>query len=299
MNKQITPLFGFTIEGLAGINNVRNWTAGANHFCNGVAIDQFSVLVDGRFNLTNALFMYKGTPRFFEVEALGGIGYGHTYVAGAKGDDMGLAKAGLNFNFNLGKQKAWTINIQPAVVWALNNSCKLNVNNGVAQLTAGVVYHFKTSNGRRYINKYDIDAILADNSAQAQRVNELEQVNKEQNAEIDALRKALAAQPVGTAAVADVKNEVIEKNVFVFFAQNSSVLTDEAKAALDGVSAKTVKVVATASPEGTKNYNQALSEKRAKVVAEYLKARGLEVAEVKGLGVTGDASGRGAGITAE
>ena len=297
LNKQLTPLFGFTIEGLAGVNNIRNWAADAKHFCNGVAIDQLSVIVDGRFNLTNALFMYNGKPRFFEVEALGGIGYGHTYNAGAKGDDYGLAKAGLNFNFNLGKQKAWTINIQPAVVWSLNDKCKLNANHAVAQLTAGIVYHFKTSNGHRYINKYDLDAILADNSAQAQRVNELEQLNKEQNAEIDALRKAIAAQPVGTAAVA--KNEVVEKNVFVFFAQNSSVLTDDAKAILDGVNAKTVKVVATASPEGTKEYNQALSEKRAEIVAEHLKARGINVAEVKGLGVTGDASGRAAVITAE
>ena len=83
---------------------------------------------------------------------------------------------------------------------------KFNANHAVAQLTAGIVYHFKTSNGHRYINKYDLDAILADNSAQAQRVNELEQLNKEQNAEIDALYSRLSNCPVPSVPVYGKQN---------------------------------------------------------------------------------------------
>jgi outer membrane protein OmpA-like peptidoglycan-associated protein len=301
LNKQLTPLFGLTIEGVTGFNNVRNWNDLANHFCNGVAVDQLNVLVDGRFNLTNALFMYQGKPRFFEVEALGGVGYGHTYVANAKGYDDVLAKAGLNLNFNIGKNRAWTINIQPAIIWNVKNAGKLDVHNAVGQLTAGLIYHFKTSNGKRYIQKYDVEGIIRENGVYASQINDLEEQGKEKDAEIAALRKALANQPLATNAVATAESakEIIEKTTVVFFAQNSSVLTDDAKAVLDGVTAKNVKVVATASPEGTAEYNKRLSEKRAAVVCDYLTKKGVNVVSAEGLGVKGDASGRVAIVTVE
>jgi len=301
LNKQLTPLFGLTIEGVTGFNNVRNWNELASHFCNGVAVDQLNVLVDGRFNLTNAVFMYNGKPRFFEIEALGGVGYGHTYVANANGYNNVLAKAGLNLNFNIGKNRAWTINVQPAVIWNVKDAGKLDARNAVAQLTAGIVYHFKTSSGKRYIQKYDVEGIIRDNGAYAAQVADLEEHSKEKDAEIAALRKALAEQPIATAALATAVPvvEVIEKNVVVFFAQNSSVLTDDAKTTLDAVTAKNVKIVATASPEGAAEYNKRLSEKRAAVVSDYLTKKGVNVVSAEGLGATGDASGRVAIVTVE
>ena len=67
-------------------------------------------------------------------------------------------------------------------------------------------------------------------------------------------------------------------------------------AALDKVTGK-VNVVATASPEGGKNYNQRLSERRAEAVAKYLRDRNVEVVSTEGLGVVGRESGRVAVIT--
>jgi outer membrane protein OmpA-like peptidoglycan-associated protein len=80
----------------------------------------------------------------------------------------------------------------------------------------------------------------------------------------------------------------------VQFAQGSSDLTAEAKQVLNGVNENTsVNVVGTASPEGTAEFNDKLSEKRANVVAEYLKSRGVKVVKVAGEGVNnGDASNR-------
>ena len=66
-----------------------------------------------------------------------------------------------------------------------------------------------------------------------------------------------------------------------------------------GVTAKNVKVVATASPEGTAEYNKRLSEKRAAVVCDYLTKKGVNVVSAEGLGVKGDASGRVAIVTVE
>ena len=59
----------------------------------------------------------------------------------------------------------------------------------------------------------------------------------------------------------------------------------------------TVCVIATASPEGTAEYNKALSQRRADVVKAYLEARGVTVEKAEGLGVQGDASGRVSVVT--
>ena len=293
INKQISPLFGLTAEGLVGINNVRNWSDVASHFCNGVAIDQLNIFGDGRLNLTNALFGYKGKPRFLEIEALGGIGYGHTYVASATGTDDVLTKAGLNINFNLFKNRALTLAVKPAVIWSIKDR-HFDVHNGVAQLTAGLVWHFGTSNGKRYIEKIDVNQIIADNESLNTEIAYLkDELAKKPNEVI--VHEAAAPQPVATNAVA----EVVEKTAIVFFAKNSSVLTDEAKETLDNVKAQFVKIVATASPEGAQKYNQALSEKRAAVVADYLTKKGVKVSSYEGLGSTGKASNRVAIVTVE
>ena len=81
--------------------------------------------------------------------------------------------------------------------------------------------------------------------------------------------------------------------VFVTFAQGKSALTKEAKAALDEVKAgKHVQIVGTASPEGSKEINDKLSQARADVVAKYLQDKGVVVDEATGKGVQGNTSNR-------
>ena len=51
----------------------------------------------------------------------------------------------MNFNFNLGEAKAWTIGVKPALVYDMqgdHNRSRFNVNNAAFELTAGVAYHF-------------------------------------------------------------------------------------------------------------------------------------------------------------
>lgn len=162
LNKEITPVFGVTLEGNTNINGLRNWASDASHFHCANTFDGLSVYLTPRVNLTNALLGYKGSPRKFEVEANAGPGYG--FLLHQEYNAL-LVKAGLNLNYNV--TDAWTIALRPAVVYDLNGTGTFNTNHAIGQVTAGIVYHFKTSNGTRSFNKAklysqsEIDALNA------------------------------------------------------------------------------------------------------------------------------------------
>ena len=62
---------------------------------------------------------------------------------------------------------------------------------------------------------------------------------------------------------------------------------------MDGVAeGKHVQIVGTASPEGSQEINDKLSQARADVVADYLKSKGVVVDEAVGKGVQGTTSNR-------
>ncbi|WP_424043580.1 OmpA family protein, partial [Prevotella denticola] len=85
----------------------------------------------------------------------------------------------------------------------------------------------------------------------------------------------------------------VENLVFVTFQQAKYLLTAPNKKALDSIKAgRHVQIVGTASPEGSKEFNDRLSQNRANVVAEYLKGRGVIVDEATGQGVQGVTSNR-------
>ena len=70
----------------------------------------------------------------------------------------GLLVLGLNFNFNLGESKAWTLGIKPAIVYDMQGTypetkSRFNANNAGFEVTAGLTYHFKTSNGTHHLPK--------------------------------------------------------------------------------------------------------------------------------------------------
>ena len=162
LNKEISPIFGVTLEGNTNINGLRNWASDASHFHCANTFDGLSVYLTPRVNLTNALLGYKGSPRKFELEAVAGPGYG--FLLHQEYNTL-LVKAGINLNYNV--TDAWTIALRPAVVYDLNGTGTFNTNHSIGQVTAGIVYHFKTSNGTRSFNKAklysqsEIDALNA------------------------------------------------------------------------------------------------------------------------------------------
>ena len=299
IGKQLTPVFGLAAESNAYFSN-KPWTSTKT------VVRALNTSLLGTFNLSNLFAGYKGDPRFFEVSAVYGLGWGHVFNADSK-DDMNrmTSKAGVDFQFNLGKNKEWQIYVEPSVTWVFNGQKEglsgasstnyygfkaaadadqpvYNINNGFLQLNAGVIYKFKNHDGRhnfslvRFRDQSEIDGL---------------------NDQINNLKAELAKKP--KEVVKEVVKETPAKEVnvsdlvFVTFAQGKSALTKDAKKALDNIaSGKHVAITGTASPEGSKAINDRLSQERANRVAEYLKSKGVNVDKAEGKGVQGNTSNR-------
>lgn len=148
VSKQLTPIFGLGFQGMGYINTTPSKTS----------FDASDVSVLGKVNLMNLFAGYKGEPRLFEVEAVAGMGWLHYYVNGDGDQNTWSTRLGLNFNFNLGESKAWTLGIKPAIVYDMQGTypetkSRFNANNAGFELTAGLTYHFKTSNGTHHLQK--------------------------------------------------------------------------------------------------------------------------------------------------
>ena len=270
--KYVTPVVGFGLEGQAIFN-----TTHSNTF-----VDQSNVIANAKFNLSNLIGGYPGQPRFVEVVAVPGLGwghnYGHTYDIARFDKNYLTYKAGAEVNFNVAEN--WQINVRPAAIWwNYNNVLHFDRRNLQAQVLVGATYKF----GNFKYCPYTVTA--ADYNALQNKVNDLQ--------------KALAEKPtevVKEVVVEKIVEKVIEKGAsqyFVQFAKKSYTLDDTAKAELDKIQKGTeVAIVATASPEGSKLYNKALSQKRADAVKEYLEKKGVKVTSAEGLGVTGPSSNR-------
>ena len=298
VGKWFTPVFGTEIEGTAWFGS--HAFGGTDSRFDGPthnAIRGHYLGLNGIVNLTNLFLGYNGMPRTFELNAIAGIGWAHIYRKSSFAHDAsGLGiKSGLDFAFNVGKKKEHTISFRPAVLWDVNipsigTDCGvsyLSFNKNTAQLYLGMAYtyRFKTSNGTHNFKTYDVGAMI----------NEIDRLNSE-----------LAKKP--TEVVREVTKEVIKEvqvesipDTYIFFAQNSSVIDSRAEEELNKLWAnKTYDIVAYASSDGSAEYNQRLSERRAAAVADYLTKKGCKVNSWQGVGVKfGETTGRVAIITAK
>ena len=331
LTKDFTPAFGIVAEGNVYFNDRAQTTLlqfgdGRQEFATLTARDRFvrtqtfakalNVNVLAKVNLTNAIAGYTGEPRFFEVSALYGFGWGKGFgkynrwkdvdedfgnVSGFYGSDVvenpeygeesllvnGLdganelnSKAALNFAFNFGSDKEFQAYVEPSIVFSGLKDFKYNLDRSTVQLTAGIAYKFNNSWGTHNFK-------LAELRDQAEIDALNAQINELRNRKPEVITKEVIKEvPVG-------KEVRVEDLVFVTFAQAKYNLTKEAKEALDKVAEGShVQIVGTASPEGNAQKNLVLSQNRANAVKDYLQGRGVIVDEAVGKGVQGTTSNR-------
>ena len=334
LTKDFTPAFGIVAEGNVYFNDraqtdLLQMYDGRQEIATITARDRvvrsqtfakaLNVNVLAKVNLTNAIAGYTGEPRFFEVSALYGFGWGKGFgkynrwkdseitdfgnVSGFYGSDLAEAnatimgpeamliyaqdgaselnsKAALNFAFNFGSDKQFQAYVEPSIVFSGLKDLKYNADRSTVQLTAGVAYKFNNSWGTHNFK-------LAELRDQAEIDALNAQINELRNRKPEVITKEVIKEvPVG-------KEVRVEDLVFVTFAQAKYNLTKEAKEALDKVAEGShVQIVGTASPEGNAQKNLVLSQNRANAVKDYLQGRGVIVDEAVGKGVQGTTSNR-------
>lgn len=296
IGRWFTPVFGLAAEGNVYFND--------HSMPQSKTVARYmNVGLIGTVNLSNWFAGYKGEPRLFEVVPVYGFGWGHTFGTDENYNVL-TSKAGIDFTFNLGKAKAWQVYVEPSMNWSLNGEGKegvaYNINNSAFQLNAGIVYKFKNSNGS---HNFTI--------AQLRDQNEIDGLNSQINSLRSDLNDKDAQLSAKDKQIKDLQNALDECNKKPKYVKPATatnlqptVLFRQGKAVVDKSQMPNIELIAQymknhpeakveikgyASPEGNKDFNQALSQKRADAVKNVLVKKYKIAADrltTKGMGAT-------------
>lgn len=261
IGKDVTPITGFSLEGIVNPD-----------FTNGFDVVRTDVFGNAKFNLMNLFGGYKGYPRRVEIRTVTGIGWNHNFNS-QNPNDIAL-QAGLEFDFNLGKNRNWYITFSPMV--QSNNilqseQIQYMAKNADVKANLGVAYRL----GRHHNFK------IVENQVSEEDYNTL--FNK--------YNELLNKKPeVDTVVIEKVVEKVIEKviekpaDMFVNFKIGSSEISKENDniiiAFADAVKETNfaVKVIGSADTStGSKEINERLATERAKNVSTKLIEYGVKV----------------------
>lgn len=277
LTKQITPVWGLGFEGEAGFKTTGFKTI----------VDNTNVNLLNKVNFTNWFCGYKGVPRAFELEGIVGVGFNHYFEGSAvKNHNEFTSKMGLNFNFNVGQKRAWTIALKPAIIYGLGDN-KYNVNNSVVELTAGVAYHFKTSNGKHHFvkpqlhNQSQIDALNATinglRSDVEQKDGKINDMNRQIRNLQNQLNDARNRKPIVETVEVHTKSEKMTLESVITFRQGKTIVDAAQLPNVERIATymknhKDCKVIIKgyASPEGNPEINTRLARERAEAVKNIL-----------------------------
>ena len=304
IGRWFTPVFGLAAEGNVYFNDH------CKHFMpqSKTVARYMNVGLIGTVNLSNWFAGYQGEPRLFEVVPVFGFGWGHTFGTAAGDNEKELnaltSKAGIDFTFNLGKAKAWQVYVEPSMNWSLNgygyDGVAYDINQSAFQLNAGIVYKFKNSNGS---HNFTI--------AQLRDQNEIDGLNSQINSLRGDLNDKDAQLSAKDKQIKDLQNALDECNKKPKYEKPATatnlqptVLFRQSKAVVDKSQMPNIELIAQymknhpeakveikgyASPEGNKEFNQALSQKRADAVKNVLVKKYKIAADrltTKGMGAT-------------
>lgn len=291
VGRNFTPVFGLAVESNAYFSN-------KPYPALGTAVRGINTSLLATLNLSNWFGGYKGEPRCFEVIALYGMGWGHYF--GTKNDvdngnslasdDRLTSKAGIDFAFNLGKKKAWQLYIEPAIVWSLAgdelstvNNVKYNLDYSMFQLNVGLIYKFKNSNGTHNFtvaqlrDQSEIDGLNAKINDLRSDLNGKDAQLAAKDRQISELQRALNECNNKPAPKYEKPATATNLQPTVLFRQGKSVVDAAQYAPIELIAQymknhpeASVEIKGYASPEGSAELNQKLSEKRAEAVKNIL-----------------------------
>lgn len=297
IGRYFTPVFGLAIEGNAYFSN--------NPYpSTGTMVNFINTQLLATVNLSNWFGGYQGKPRSFEISALYGLGWGHLFTSGSRGYEPAnhmTSKAGIDFAFNLGAKKAWQIFIEPSMTWAFLASTKnrvadnhratvnvdqpaYDINNSMFQLNAGIAYKFGCSNGTHNFKKAELKDQATIDALNA-KVNSLRDEISARDADMAAKDKEIADLVKALKDCKASKQPVVVKQTATTTNLLPTVIFRQGRSSVDPAQFAQIELIANymknhptahveikgyASPEGSVELNQKLSEDRAKAVRDVL-----------------------------
>lgn len=292
LGRNFTPVFGLAVESNIYFKEVGS-KQGFLHKT-GTAVNGINTSLLGTANITNWVGGYKGEPRLFEVSAVYGLGWGHVFSNAASYKDntnMLTSKAGLNFAFNLGKTKAWQFYVEPSMNWSLNGlgyeGVEYSINRSMFQVNVGFNYKFKNSNGTHNFtiasgrDQAEVDALNA-------QINSLREENAALTSKDEQNKKNLTAKDTEInnlkQALEECNNHPAPKAETATNLQ-PTVIFRQGKTSVDPAQVASIELIANymknhkeskveikgyASPEGSKEINERISQERADAVKAIL-----------------------------
>lgn len=305
VGRYFTPVVGLAVESNVYLSNKPGESIGT-------FVRTMNTSLLGTVNLSNWFGGYKGEPRLFEVSVVGGLGWGHVFGHPSEDykDNTLTSKAGIDFAFNLGKAKAWQVYIEPAMIWTLGsdnsfsntNNISYNINNSGVQLNVGVIYKFKNSNGTHNFtiaqlrDQSEIDGLNSKINDLRNDLNGKDGQLAAKDRQISDLQRALDECNSKPAPKYEKPATATNLQPTVLFRQGKSVVDKAQYAPIELIAQymknhpeATVEIKGYASPEGSAELNQRLSEERAAAVKKILVNKYKISADrltTKGCGVT-------------
>jgi outer membrane protein OmpA-like peptidoglycan-associated protein len=261
LGKNVTPITGFSLVGYVMPNFEDGFTVSATNLNGNV-----------KFNLMNLFAGYKGQPRIFEIQTVTGIGWDHMFNS-SNPNDISL-NAGLEFDFNLGKERAWYITFTPQVVSheiLQSRHIEPMVKHADLQANIGVAYRFKSNKTGSH------NFVICDKTYTDQQYSELYTMYDEC---MRCMNREVERDTVIVEKIVEKIVEVNTNNTLLTFAKNSSTITTTEMQRLDIFMAnvdKDANIVIVGSADtktGTENYNSDLANARAAAVKAILEQNG-------------------------
>ena len=277
LGRWFTPAVGFAIEGQTFLGDKPVDSDGTFKGLNLEAM--------GTLNFSNWLGGYPGEPRSFEVIGLLGIGWGHAFnrsVSNHDGKNSITSKIAADFAFNLGAAKAVQLYIEPYIMYGLTTQrhSEFNLNSAVIGGLVGLNYKFGNSNGTHNFkiaelrDQAEIDGLNSKINELRANLNDKDAVISAKDGQIRDLKAALDAcnnRPVEPVYVKPATATNLQPTVL--FRKGKSTIDAAQYAPIELIASymknhpeAKVEIKGYASPEGSLELNQKLSEDRANAV---------------------------------
>lgn len=291
IGREFTPVFGLAVEGDAFFS--AKPVEGA--CMTGTKVKYVNTSLLANVNLMNWFGGYKGKSRRFEISAVYGLGWGHSFNNTSSPSINNLtSRAGANIALNLGEKRAWKIFMEPSVNYLLNgdgySGIEYNINRAYLQLNAGIAYKFRNSNGTHGFalaelrDQSEITALNDKINSMRRELSERDRMMAEKDHAIAGLQTQLQKAQTELAhyekhptVVKKTNTQGVVLQPTVVFSIGSTIVEkpQQANVALvakymkDNPDSK-IRIIGYTSPDGSDEINQKISLARANAVKDML-----------------------------